>query len=162
MRFLVVAAAMSLGVGAAAQEDFVFSGPQVQQCFDGVSRAGQSPDCIGTAASTCMEQSPGGYSTVGMGYCLSLELDWWDGALNREYQRVMAISKQRDVDGGAPSVAEAMRAMQRAWITFRDRTCEYEASLWSNGTGAQPAYTGCLMRQTAMQALYLAGEGLDF
>ena len=50
--------------------------------------------------------------------------------------------------------------MQRAWIEYRDATCAYEAAQWGGGTGAGPAFAGCLMRLTAEQALYLEYEGM--
>ncbi|MFT5363966.1 MAG: hypothetical protein ACI9VX_001592 [Dinoroseobacter sp.] len=50
--------------------------------------------------------------------------------------------------------------MQRAWIEYRDATCSYEAAQWGGGTGAGPAFAGCLTRLTAEQALYLEFEGM--
>jgi uncharacterized protein YecT (DUF1311 family) len=111
-----------------------------------------------------MEQNEGGYSTYGMSYCISLESEWWDEALNFEYARV--LSEAAFLDGelseGLPSVAEALREMQRAWITYRDATCAFEAAQWGGGTGAGPAYNGCVMRLTAEQAITLGGSFVDF
>ena len=53
------------------------------------------------------------------------------------------------------TAAVALRAMQRAWIGFRDATCDYERSLWGGGTGGGPATAACLMRMTGEQTLYL-------
>jgi len=93
--------------------------------------------------------------------CASREADWWDAMLNAEYQARRAEARRFDADTGArplPS-AEALRDMQRAWITFRDATCSFEASQWGGGTGANPAFLNCIMRMTAEQALYLRGAG---
>ena len=146
---------------ASADEEFVFHEALVQQCYDNAV-SGKSQDCVGSAADLCMAQNEGGWSTYGMNFCIGEEFAWWDAVLNREYQRVMVASKQVDTDMAGmqvPSVAGALRDMQRAWIGFRDGTCLYEVSKWSNGTGAGPAHAGCMMRLTAEQALYLAGEG---
>ena len=104
-----------------------------------------------------MENTPGGYSTVGMGGCLSYELDYWDGLLNANYQAALARARQADRDnaGYGPSQEQALRTMQRAWIPFRDGTCDFERSQWGGGTGQGPAGAECLMRVTAQQALYL-------
>ena len=45
--------------------------------------------------------------------------------------------------------------MQRAWIGWRDATCDYERAQWGGGTGGGPATVACLMRLTGEQALYL-------
>ncbi len=103
---------------------------------------------------------PAGSTTVGMIYCLGEELDWWDARLNAAYQERLAQS--RDADAGmadigatAPSQADALRDMQRAWIAYRDASCYYERSRWGGGTGGGPAISACLMHQTGQQALYL-------
>ncbi|MEC8628794.1 MAG: lysozyme inhibitor LprI family protein [Pseudomonadota bacterium] len=149
---------------AVAQDDVVFHRELVQQCFDKSRAYGGSDSCIGSAADLCMEQNEGGYSTYGMSYCISLESEWWDEALNFEYARV--LSEAAFLDGelseGLPSVAEALREMQRAWITYRDATCAFEAAQWGGGTGAGPAYNGCVMRLTAEQAITLGGSFVDF
>jgi len=149
---------------AVAQDDVVFHRELVQQCFDKARAYGGSDSCIGSAADLCMEQNEGGYSTYGMSYCISLESEWWDEMLNFEYSRV--LSEAAFLDGelseDLPSVAEALREMQRAWITYRDATCAFEAAQWGGGTGAGPAYNGCVMRLTAAQAITLGGSFVDF
>ncbi|MCH2075348.1 MAG: DUF1311 domain-containing protein [Rhodobacteraceae bacterium] len=114
--------------------------------------------CIGRSAEICMNTSPGGGSTVGMSGCLNGEFEFWDAELNKAYQRVLANAKEVDAEGyGPPGVSqeEALREMQRAWITFRDARCAYEASTWGGGTGAGPATADCLMEETARQTLKL-------
>ena len=149
---------------AVAQDDVVFHRELVQQCFDKSRAYGGSDSCIGSAADLCMEQNEGGYSTYGMSHCISLEAGWWDEMLNFEYARV--LSEAAFLDGelseDLPSVAEALREMQRAWITYRDASCAFEAAQWGGGTGAGPAYNGCVMRLTAEQAITLGGSFVDF
>ena len=57
-----------------------------------------------------------------------------------------------------PPVAEALRAMQRAWIAYRDASCDYERAQWAGGTGGGPATAACLMRHTGVKALELEGK----
>jgi uncharacterized protein YecT (DUF1311 family) len=142
----------------AAAQDLVFSPQPTQACL----ASGQPFDsCIGLAADACVTAN--GYATVVLSGCLSREAEWWDGRLNAAYQRAMAGAKQSDGQNGqyAPSQAEALRAMQRAWIPFRDETCSFEASQWGGGTGAGPAFAACLMRLTAYQTHYLENVGLN-
>ena len=100
---------------ASADEEFVFHEALVQQCYDNAT-SGKSQDCVGSAASLCMEQNAGGWSTYGMNYCIGEEFAWWDAVLNREYQRVMAASKQVDTEMAGmqvPSVAGHAAGLDR-------------------------------------------------
>ena len=141
----------------ALAEGMKFDGRAVEQCLAG----GGWRDCVGQAAEQCMQATPGGYSTVGMGGCLDAERQWWDADLNALYQELLERARDTDaqppIEGMAPrpSDEEALRAMQRAWIIWRDATCEYEALQWWGGTGAGPAAIGCLMQLTGEQALRL-------
>lgn len=143
--------------GVAAAQELTFSPRAVEACLE----IADSPrDCIGLSAQRCMEETPGGHSTVGMGGCLDRELSYWDDRLNTAYGAVMAQSRTQDAEmeqAGRPASgqAEALRDMQRAWITFRDAACAYEYSTWGGGTGAGPAGAACLMRLTGEQALAL-------
>ncbi|GAA4223666.1 uncharacterized protein YecT (DUF1311 family) [Sagittula marina] len=156
MKALIMALAV-LPVGALAQ-DVTFSPEATMQCL--MEDPGAGVSCIGASADKCMEDTDGGDSTVGMGGCLDAERAYWDTRLNAAYGARMKEAKAADAEakaGGwsAPSQADALREMQRAWIPFRDARCTYAAALWSGGTGAGPAATGCLMLTTGEQALYL-------
>ncbi len=152
MKALLVALPFVAPLPAAAQ-DLVFSTDAIDACF----AEGGWEDCIGTAASQCMSDTPGGDTTVGMAGCLEAELNWWDAALNAAYGDVIAAAQALDAEAvaDAPSQEDAAREMQRAWIAFRDATCNYEVLDWFGGTGASVAWTACLMRMTGEQALYL-------
>jgi uncharacterized protein YecT (DUF1311 family) len=118
-------------------------------------------DCVGRAAAACM-MTPGGDTTVGMVECLDGELGYWDGRLNAAYAERVAIAKEQDdemreIGSAAASIEESLRAMQRAWISFRDASCLYEQAQWMGGTGGGPATMACHMQETARQALKLEG-----
>jgi uncharacterized protein YecT (DUF1311 family) len=145
--------ALILCASPLAAQDLVFSPGQTQSCL----RSGGGEDCIGIAADACMQNTLGGYSTVGMGGCLAREWNYWDDLLNANYQRALRRAEQSDREnaGYGPSQKDALRTMQRAWIPFRDGMCDFERSQWGGGTGQGPAGAECLMRVTAKQALYL-------
>jgi uncharacterized protein YecT (DUF1311 family) len=121
---------------------------------------GGGADCIGRAAASCRAQ-PGGQTTFGLSFCFSVEAEWWDARLNDVYRRLMAREREVDArvaghyDTPPASRAEALRAMQRAWIPFRDAACAYERSQWGGGSGGRPATLACLMERTARQSLHL-------
>ena len=157
-------AVLMLATPAAAQ-DLVFSPQQTEACLATAADFDARRACIGLSAEQCMAKTPGGYSTVGMTGCAALELDYWDARLNTVYGRMMSEARQMDAEnkqygGYAPSQADALRAMQRAWIPFRDTKCDYARSLWGGGTGAGPAGVSCLLHTTADQVLYLQASGL--
>jgi uncharacterized protein YecT (DUF1311 family) len=134
-----------------------FQDDLLETCLAGQGEAPES--CIGKAANLCME-AEGGYTTVGMSYCLSQELAQWDGLLNTAYTAVMAQSKATDAEmeelgSAAPKQAPLLQQTQRNWIAFRDAACSYEGSRWGGGTGAGPAGTDCMLTQTARQYLWI-------
>lgn len=118
-------------------------------------------DCVGRAAQACM-MTPGGGTTIGMIECLGAETAYWDARLNAAYAARMAESRQADdetarLGSAAASLEDTLRAMQRAWIGFRDATCLHEQAQWRGGTGGGPATMACHMVETARQALKLEG-----
>lgn len=156
MRRLVLA--LMLSPAPLAAQDLVFDIAPVADCI----RAGGGESCAGMAAAACMERSPGGQTTVGMGGCLDRERGHWDGWLNAVYQQLYAHLAAQDAQfaSAAPSQAAALLEMQRAWIAFRDAKCGYEASQWGGGTGAGPAAVSCHLHETARQMLYLQSSKL--
>ncbi|MEO0774677.1 MAG: lysozyme inhibitor LprI family protein, partial [Pseudomonadota bacterium] len=69
-------------------------------------------------------------------------------------------AEMASIGASVASQEEALRAMQRAWIAYRDATCDYEYSQWGGGTGGGPALIGCIMRETGEQTLYLLASRL--
>ncbi len=76
--------------------------------------------------------------------CAMRDLAFWDGLLNTAYQQVIARSDTARVDN--------LRTAQRAWITFRDLTCEMEASDYEGGSIQPMIRQGCLARLTERRA----------
>lgn len=157
-----LALALLLAASPAAAQDVVFDGTRIAACR--VAPPGGDPmACIGVEASRCIDVTEGGISTAGMVACIGRELDWWDARLNEVYPMVRAEARELDAGAGeyAPSQADALLEMQRAWIAFRDGRCAYERSWWGGGTGGGPAAMGCLLQMTAEQVIYLENAGLD-
>ena len=77
------------------------------------------------------------------------EMDWRraDVALNDSY--AMAVAAARDMGKYSDTdIEEALRAAQRAWVTFRDLACAVE-SLQAEGGSMQPMlFSGCMTRLT--------------
>lgn len=162
--------AFSTGVaasgGAPAAPDVAGFSPRATETCLAQMVDNQDPDsCVGASAEHCMETTDGGWSTYGMGQCLDQERAYWDARLNAAYKEVRSKRQATDAEmkelgSSAPNQGEALLAMQRAWITFRDASCDYERSLWGGGTGGGPATVSCLMSMTAQQALSLEADGL--
>ncbi|MCZ0962586.1 lysozyme inhibitor LprI family protein [Paracoccus benzoatiresistens] len=154
---LALALATSPALAQDEPERPSFDAALIDRCLDDAGAA-ETPDyaaCIGAASGPCME-SPGGYSTVGMSWCLNEELGVWDRKLNDSYGRVMAAAKAADAEmtdlGSAAEKQEPLlKQMQRDWIAFRDAACAYERSRWGGGTGGGPASVDCSLRLTAQQ-----------
>ena len=149
--------ALALLAGPAAAQDIDYSDTVTAECLAKAEEYDDKRACIGRSANLCME-APGGSSTYGMGGCLDGELSFWDALLNENYRARMAQAKSADAAETQDHLAiqaEALRDMQRAWITFRDAACDYERSQWGGGTGGGPATLACLMQLTGEQALRL-------
>ncbi|MEP2532818.1 lysozyme inhibitor LprI family protein [Shimia sp.] len=156
----LAAALCVLGAAPVSAQELVFSPTATEQCLASVPAGGNTDHCIGESANLCMAQTEGGWSTVGMSGCFDREWQYWDTRLNAAYKNVRAIrratdAEMKDLGSAAPSQAEALKLMQRGWISYRDATCDYERSLWGGGTGGGPATVSCHMFLTARQALYL-------
>lgn len=162
-----VAMALLLGLGGAALADPAFDPGATEACVADAAAASPSLsgygvlDCVGKSAEACMETDGGG-TTVGMGFCLEGAWKFWDKRLNAAYATRLQEAKQTDaemasIEASVPSMEDALRKMQRAWIGYRDAACLYEVSKWQGGTGSGPAGMACMMQETARQALKLEG-----
>ncbi|MBR9881368.1 MAG: DUF1311 domain-containing protein [Gammaproteobacteria bacterium] len=130
---------------------------EVRDCFVQMGQ-GAVGDCIGLAADAC-QQSPGGPTTLGIVDCLAQETRVWDELLNAQYQELRAL--MREQDEGNPDVGisrvDALRDVQRAWITFRDAECGYAYARYQDGTIRSVVAAACQLEQTAQRALTLKG-----
>jgi len=158
MKIAAIALACALP-GAGQAQELIFNMRQTLSCIEAAPTGAAARACIGASANACMNATDMGSTTVGMGGCIDRELSYWDGRLNASYRALRARDRSEDAEfagaAGYVSQADALRDMQRAWIGWRDATCDYERAQWGGGSGGGPATLGCLMRLTAEQALYL-------
>jgi uncharacterized protein YecT (DUF1311 family) len=145
---------------AAAQTGFgPFSPEPTESCLAAAADPIGQEACIGKAAMACID-GPNGSTNVGVGFCFGAEHDFWDARLNAAYAALVALEEANtneltELGSAAPSTADALRAMERAWIAYRDAACEYEVSTWGGGSGGGPAGAQCMMTLTGRQALAL-------
>lgn len=151
---------------AVAAQDLVFEIEHTRACLAEAAGFDERRACIGASAERCTTATPEGGSTIGITACLDREFGAWDQALNAAYGALRDRERAEDAETagqpGYPSQADALRDMQRAWIAFRDATCDFERAQWGGGTGAGPAGAGCLMRMTGEQTLYLQRMLADY
>ena len=119
----------------------------VQSCIKSASNRSQRERCIGIIADPCAEQ-PDAESTAGQMACAAREFAVWDDILNETYRRL------RDKLDAAQKIK--LRAMQRAWIDSRERSCAFYWDFF-RGTMASPMNAFCNNRETARRALFLLG-----
>lgn len=74
--------------------------------------------------------------------CLETALQAADSKLNETYGRILSALALRK--GDLKNLVEA----ERAWIHFRDLTCDAEYRLYGGGSGGAPAKVACLEAQT--------------
>ena len=158
VRYLSLVLILSAGVAAA--QDLQYSNDLTAACVYAQPTLAGQKTCIGRSAQACMDATSMGNTTVGMGGCVSYELEYWDTRLNAAYKTQLAKAKAWDVEmrelgSSAESMEDALRNMQRSWIPWRDATCGFERAQWGGGTGGGPATYACLVRLTGEQALYL-------
>ena len=81
MKALAIVTALWAAQPAQAQ-DLVYSNDATWNCLATTSGRLARMGCIGLSANACMQATPGGDTTVGMGGCLDRELSFWDQILN--------------------------------------------------------------------------------
>lgn len=88
----------------------------------------------------------GGASDAAMADCYEIEGVIWDALLNENYKGLLAVLDDEQ--------AAKARAMQRAWIAYRDSTCGfYDDKI--RGSMSIMMHAACNTRETARRALLL-------
>jgi len=89
----------------------------------------------------------GAASNARMADCYQIEGAVWDGLLNENYKALLG-----DLDDEQTAKA---RAMQRAWVAYRDTTCGF---YYDKIRGSMAGFMGaaCEARETARRAMLLA------
>ncbi len=105
--------------------------------------------CAGVVAKACLA-TPGNESTAAMVECHGREYAVWDARLNAAYQKALAAARAANDKENE----DGFRKVQRAWITYRDASCEMPHLVFK-GTMAQPMRASCMLDMTARQAIWL-------
>ena len=161
LKLVVQSAAQSSEVGSAPQPSATYSEPS-KACqmvrMKGFLRAAMVLATTSLTAATASAQNNGltakyvacmdasGGVTFEMIKCIDAEYKRQDARLNKAYQTVMSdLSAER---------RQALRAAQRAWITFRDANCSFYFDP-QGGSYARVAANECMMSETAERAFEL-------
>jgi uncharacterized protein YecT (DUF1311 family) len=112
-----------------------------QENLDEVER-----QCLFKLVADPCTKTPEGSSNVGTADCYRLEAAIWDNLLNENFKNL--LDELDDQQTGK------LRAMQHAWIAYRDTTCNF---YWDKiqGTMAIPMSVACFARETARRAVLL-------
>jgi len=108
--------------------------------------AGEGRCLFKLVADPCMG-SPGSAADRVMADCFQIEGVIWDELLNENYKSLLG-----ELDDNQTAKA---RAMQRAWIAYRDTTCGFYGNK-IQGTMAGFMEAACVTRETARRAMLLA------
>jgi uncharacterized protein YecT (DUF1311 family) len=102
--------------------------------------------CLFELVATPCTNKPEPKSDAATADCYRTETAIWDDLLNENYKKLQGTL---DDDQTAK-----LRAMQRAWIAYRDTTCNF---YWDKiqGTMAQAMVSACEARETARRAVLL-------
>jgi uncharacterized protein YecT (DUF1311 family) len=102
--------------------------------------------CLFNLVATPCTKTKEGASDNGTSDCYRLETAVWDDLLNANFKALLDT-----LDG---QQTEKARAMQRAWVAYRDTTCNF---YWDKiqGTMAGPMLSACVTRETARRAMLL-------
>lgn len=154
MRFTIaaglVAMLSALGVGALAQapkptdKEVTAIRACAEKYQDDLDKVEQK--CLFNLVGTPCINKRAGASDGAMADCYRTETVIWDDLLNENFKKLMATL---DADQ-----SEKLRAMQRAWIAYRDTTCGF---YWDKiqGSMANPMISACTARETARRAVLL-------
>ena len=103
-------------------------------------------ECLFKFVADPCTNTPEGASNVGTADCFRLETAIWDNLLNENFKNLLGTLDEQQ--------SAKLRAMQHAWIAYRDTTCNF---YWDKiqGTMAIPMSAACNARETARRAVLL-------
>jgi uncharacterized protein YecT (DUF1311 family) len=102
--------------------------------------------CLFNLVATPCTNKPSHASDAATADCYRAETAIWDDLLNENYKSLQATLDDQQTT--------KLRAMQRAWIAYRDTTCAF---YWDKiqGTMANMMISACEARETARRAVLL-------
>jgi uncharacterized protein YecT (DUF1311 family) len=151
-RFVLISAFGLLGLAAAHAQDRKPTAQQVAAIRDCATKYKDNLDegerqCLFRLIATPCINQPGGTATDStMADCYQIEGMIWDDLRNDNFKGLLATLDDEQT--------AKLRAMQRAWIAYRDTTCQfYDDKI--RGSMAVMMHAACETRETARRALLL-------
>lgn len=96
-------------------------------------------------------------STYDMRICLDAQLQKADKELNATYKQALNVTKQFDTEA-----QERLVKAEKAWIPFRDASCDLQGAQMLGGTGETVIILGCLVEKTQKRTQELQQIVKDF
>jgi len=96
--------------------------------------------------------------TAGRSECYDGQYKKEDAELNLVYRQVMSHLDSK-------SQRDALKTAQRAWISYRDKECAFDAARYEGGTEMNVVLPACLYRETGLRTdalrdyLKMLGDG---
>ena len=160
IRLCTLALSLALTAPAAAGEPSGVDTQALDQCLEDAVTDGARLDCAGSAQSGCLAYAEDRHSEMAPVdrhlNCLDAEWQYWETRLNDAYGALKADEKTL----GAWR-ADALTAMERQWITFRDTRCAYDQAIHGYGIDGVIAEPTCKLNETARQVVLLMSYQRD-
>jgi uncharacterized protein YecT (DUF1311 family) len=102
--------------------------------------------CLFNLVATPCTNRPECASNLGAADCYRVEQAIWNVLLNDNFKELQGTLDDQQT--------AKLRAMQRAWIAYRDTTCAFYTDK-AQGSMAVPMQSACAARETARRALLL-------
>jgi uncharacterized protein YecT (DUF1311 family) len=150
--------ALTLAIAAAADAQAQSRKPTAAEVAAIHACAEKNKDDLDKAEQDCLFKlvadrcigSPGRAANSTLADCYEIEGAAWDGLLNENYKTLLGELDDQQ--------AAKARAMQRAWVAYRDTTCGF---YYDKIQGTMAGFMGaaCEARETARRAMLLAFFG---
>ena len=154
IRAVLILAALWLGSPAMAGDSSSLDPALIDQCLADAQTDGARLDCAGSGQESCLAYAEAEHGEVELVdrqlNCLDAEWQAWETKLTETYDKLKAIEEERGAER-----AEALVAMERDWIAFRDARCAYDRITNGGGTGGALAEPACKLNETARQVILL-------
>ncbi|HEX4408374.1 MAG TPA: lysozyme inhibitor LprI family protein [Xanthobacteraceae bacterium] len=151
MRWLLVAFALACAIGNAQAQTRKPTAKETAAIRDCATKYRDDLEmgerqCLFNLVATPCTKTKEGASDNGTSDCYRLETAIWDDLLNANFKALLDTLDAQQT--------EKARAMQRAWVAYRDATCNF---YWDKiqGTMAGPMLSACVARETARRAMLL-------
>jgi uncharacterized protein YecT (DUF1311 family) len=109
--------------------------------------------CIGVLATACVQKEGEMAGDSQYSDCYDHEAQVWDKRLNAAYHDAQT---RMETDA-----AENLRKSQRAWLAWRDASCD-QPWITFQGSMAGPMQAYCILELTARQAIWMEGWAENF